>query len=106
MNKVILMGRLTRDPEIRSKETVVARYTLAINRRYKQEGDASTDFINCVTFGRNAEFVEKYLKQGVKVIIVGRIQTGSYTNKDGEKKYTFDIVVEEHQFAESKREDD
>lgn len=106
MNKVILMGRLTRDPEIRSKETIVAaRYTLAVNRRYKQEGDSSTDFINCVTFGRNAEFAEKYLKQGLKIVIVGRIQTGSYTNKDGEKKYSFDIVVEEHEFAESKKDE-
>lgn len=107
MNKVILVGRLTRDPEIRytsgQNQTAVGRYTLAVDRRYKKEGDEQTaDFINCVTFGRGAEFAEKYLHQGTKIAVVGRIQTGSYTNKDGQRVYTTDIVVEEHEFAESK----
>ena len=93
MNKVILVGRLTRDPEIRytsgQNQTAVGRYTLAVDRRYKKEGDEQTaDFINCVTFGRGAEFAEKYLHQGTKIAVVGRIQTGSYTNRDGQKVYT------------------
>ena len=106
MNKVILMGRLTRDPEVRYSQgesaNAVARYTLAVDRRFKREGDATADFINCVSFGRAAEFAEKYLRQGVKIAVTGRIQTGSYTNKDGVRVYTTDVVVEEQEFAESK----
>lgn len=107
MNKVILMGRLTRDPEVRysagENATAVARYTLAVDRRYRREGsDQTADFIGCVVFGRGAEFAEKYLRQGTKIAITGRIQTGSYTNKDGVKVYTTDVVVEEQEFAESK----
>ncbi|MBA4685742.1 MAG: single-stranded DNA-binding protein [Candidatus Galacturonibacter soehngenii] len=106
MNKVILMGRLTRDPEVRYSQgdnaTAVARYSLAVDRRFKRDGEQSADFINCVAFGKSAEFAEKYLRQGMKIAITGRIQTGSYTNKDGQKVYTTDIVVEEHEFAESK----
>ena len=107
MNKVILMGRLTRDPEIRysagENQTAVARYTLAVDRRFKRQGDEQTaDFINCVVFGRGAEFAESYLHQGTKIVAVGRIQTGSYTNKDGQRVYTTDVVVEEQEFAESK----
>lgn len=106
MNKVVLMGRLTRDPEIRwttgSQPMAIARYTLAVDRRFKKDGEASADFISCVTFGKNAEFVEKYIHKGTKIIVSGRIQTGSYTNRDGQKVYTTDVVVEEHDFAESK----
>ena len=102
MNKVILVGRLTRDPEIRSGESAVARYILAVERRFRREGEATADFISCVAFGRSAEFAEKYLRQGMKVVISGRIQTGSYTNKDGVRVYTTDVVVEEQEFAESK----
>ena len=105
MNKVILMGRLTRDPEVRYSQgetsTAVARFTLAVDRRFRRD-DASTDFIGCVAFGRNAEFIEKYFRQGTKALITGRIQTGSYTNRDGQKVYTTDVVVEETEFAESK----
>ena len=105
MNKVILMGRLTRDPEVRYSQgenaTAVARFTLAVDRRMRRE-DASTDFIGCVAFGRNAEFIEKYFRQGTKALITGRIQTGSYTNRDGQKVYTTDVVVEDQEFAESK----
>lgn len=107
MNKVILMGRLTREPEVRYSQgenaTAIARYTLAVDRRFKRDGsDQTADFIGCVAFGRSAEFAEKYLHQGTKIAITGRIQTGSYTNKDGQKVYTTDIVVEEQEFAESK----
>ena len=106
MNKVILMGRLTRDPEVRYSQgesaNAVARYTLAVDRRFKRDGDATADLINCVSFGRAAEFAEKYLRQGVKIAVTGRIQTGSYTNKDGVRVYTTDVVVEEQEFAESK----
>lgn len=106
MNKVILMGRLTRDPEVRysqgENQTAIARYSLAVNRRFKREGDPEADFINCVAFGKQAEFAEKYLKKGTKMTITGRIQTGSYTNKDGVKVYTTDVIVEEQEFAESK----
>ena len=102
MNKVILMGRLVRDPEVRSGEMTVARYTLAVDRRFKREGEASADFINCVAFGKSGEFAEKYFRKGTKVAICGRIQTGSYTNRDGQKVYTTDIIVEEQEFAESK----
>ena len=106
MNKVILMGRLTRDPEIRysqgNDQMAIARYTLAVDRRFNRNGDQTADFINCVAFGRSAEFAEKYLKQGTKIVATGRIQTGSYTNKDGNKVYTTEVVVEEQEFAESK----
>lgn len=106
MNKVILMGRLTRDPDIRysagDNNSAVARYTLAVDRRFKRDGDQSADFINCVAFGRSAEFAEKYFHQGIKIVVTGRIQTGSYTNRDGNKVYTTDVVVEEQEFAESK----
>ena len=102
MNKVILCGRLTRDPEVRyssgENQTAVARYTLAVDRRDEQ----TADFINCVVFGRGAEFAENYLHQGTKIIAEGRIQTGSYTNKDGQRVYTTDVVVENQEFAESK----
>ena len=108
MNKVILMGRPTRDPEVRYSQTqsgeqmAIARYTLAVDRRYKRDGEQTADFISCVAFGKSAEFAEKYLRQGTKIAISGRIQTGSYTNKDGNKVYTTDVVVEEQEFAESK----
>ena len=106
MNKVILMGRLTRDPEVRysqgERPIAVARYTLAVNRTFKRAGEPDADFINCVTFGRSAEFAEKYFRQGIRIVVSGRIQTGSYTNRDGVKVYTTDIVVEDQEFAESK----
>ena len=106
MNKVILMGRLTRDPEVRysqgERPVAVARYTLAVNRTFKRAGEPDADFINCVTFGRSAEFAEKYFRQGIRIVVSGRIQTGSYTNRDGVKVYTTDIVVEDQEFAESK----
>ena len=108
MNKVILMGRLTRDPEVRYSQgensSAIARYTLAVDRRFRRnnDGEQSVDFINCVAFGRAAEFAEKYFRQGLKVIVTGRIQTGSYTNKDGQKVYTTDVFIEEQEFAESK----
>ena len=103
MNKVYLIGRTTKEPDVRyastkdGKQMAIARYTLAVDR--KGEG---TDFINCVAFGKQGEFVEKYLKKGTKIAVVGRIQTGSYTNKDGQKVYTTDVVVEEHEFCEKK----
>lgn len=106
MNKVILMGRLTRDPDVRyssgEKPMAIARYTMAVDRRFKRDGEANADFIGCVAFGRQAEFAEKYLRQGIKIAISGRVQTGSYINKDGNKVYTTDIVVEDQEFAESK----
>ena len=106
MNKVILMGRLTRDPEMRYAQnengTAVARYTLAVDRRSKRDENQDADFIRCVVFGKGAEFAEKYLAKGIKIAVTGRIQTGSYTNKDGQKVYTTDVVVEEQEFAESK----
>lgn len=107
MNKAILMGRLTRDPEVRysqgENQTAIARFTLAVDRRFKRAGETQeADFIGCVAFGKQAEFVEKYFKQGMKMVAVGRIQTGSYTNKDGQKVYTTDVVAEEIEFAESK----
>ena len=107
MNKVILMGRLTRDPEVRYSQgenaMAVARYTLAVDRRFNRNNDDQTaDFINCVAFGRSGEFAEKYLHKGTKIAITGRIQTGSYTNKDGVRVYTTDVVVEDQEFAESK----
>ena len=106
MNKVILMGRLTRDADIRysagENSTAVARYTLAVDRRFRRDGEQTADFISCVAFGRTAEFAEKYFHQGIRIVISGRIQTGSYTNRDGVKVYTTDVVVEEQEFAESK----
>lgn len=107
MNKVILMGRLTRDPETRYSQgqnpTAVSRYTLAVDRRIKKEGETNADFINCIAFGKSGEFAEKYFRKGMKVAVTGRIQTGSYTNKDGQKVYTTDIIVEEQEFCESKQ---
>lgn len=107
MNKVILMGRLTRDPEIRyaqnENSTCIANYTLAVDRKYKRQGDEQTaDFIRCVAMGKGGEFAEKYLHQGTKIVVEGRIQTGSYTNKDGQRVYTTDVMVESQEFAESK----
>ena len=106
MNKVVLMGRLTRDPDVRYSQgetpLAIARYTLAVDRRFKRNGEQDADFINCVAFGRTAEFAEKYLKQGTKMVVSGRIQTGSYTNRDGVKVYTTEVVIEEQEFAESK----
>lgn len=106
MNKVILMGRLCADPEVRysqnENQTAVARYRLAVDRRFKREGDQTADFIPCVAFGKAAQFAEYYLHRGTKIIITGRIQTGSYTNRDGQKVYTTDVVIEEQEFAESK----
>ena len=108
MNKVILMGRLTRNPDVRysqngDQQMCIAKYTLAVDRRGK---DAGADFISCVAFGKNGDFAEKYLKQGTKIVVSGRIQTGSYTNKDGQKIYTTDVVAEEQEFAESKGSED
>ena len=102
MNKVILMGRLTREPDVRrtTDGTVIARYTLAVDRRFGKDNGA--DFISCVVFGKGAEFTEKYLQQGTKIVATGRIQTGSYTNKEGKKVYTTDVVIEDQEFAESK----
>ena len=112
MNKVILMGRLTRNPEVRysagDSSMAIARYTLAVDRRFTRRGEdnngATADFIPCVAFGRSAEFAEKYFRQGLKVVVTGRIQTGSYTNKDGVKVYTTEVIVEEQEFAESRAE--
>lgn len=107
MNRVILMGRLTRDPDVRYSQgdnaMAIARYTLAVDRRQARSNDGqNADFISCVAFGRSAEFAEKYLHQGTKILVSGRIQTGSYTNRDGQKVYTTDVVVEDQEFAESK----
>ena len=104
MNKAFLIGRPTDNPDVRysnkdNQQICIARYTLAVNRKGK---DAGTDFINCVAFGKNGEFAEKYIKKGVKIAVSGRIQTGSYTGKDGQKRYTTDVVVEEHDFCERK----
>ena len=105
MNKVILIGRLTRDTETRySGELAISRYTLAVDRRFKKDGEPEADFINCVAFGKSGEFAEKYFRKGMKVSVAGRIQTGSYTNNEGVKVYTTDIVVEEQEFCESKKE--
>lgn len=104
MNKVILIGRFTRDPEVRYTDggTSIARFSLAVDRRYKQEGGQDADFPNCVAFGKTGEFIEKYFSKGMKIEVYGRIQTGSYTNNDGQKVYTTDVVVEEAYFVESK----
>ena len=106
MNKVILMGRLTKNPEIKytgkDNDMAVARYTLAVNRRYKRDGEQEADFISCVTFGKSAEFAQKYLYKGMRIVIDGRISTGSYKDKDGKTIYTTDVIVEEHEFAQNK----
>lgn len=106
MNKVILMGRLVRDPEVRYSQgenpTAIARYTLAVDRRFNRTEDNNADFINIVAFGKAGDFAEKYLNKGTKVVVTGRIQTGSYTNKDGQKVYTTDVIAEDQEFAESK----
>lgn len=106
MNKVILMGRLVADPEVKHSQgentTAIARYRLAIDRKFKKDGEQTADFIPCIAFGKSAEFAEKYLHKGTKIAVTGRIQTGSYTNKDGQKVYTTDVVVEEQEFCESK----
>ena len=109
MNKAILMGRLTRDPDITYKtdangnQLAIARYTLAVDRRYKKDGEQTADFIRCVAFGKNGEFAEKYFHQGIKIVIEGRIQTGSYQDNDGKTVYTTDVIVEGQEFAESKK---
>ena len=104
INRVVLVGRLTRDPELRKTQsgTSVCSFTMAVGRRASTQGQPDADFINCVAFGRTAEFAEKYLKQGTKMVVSGRIQTGSYTNRDGVKVYTTEVVIEEQDFAESK----
>lgn len=106
MNKVILMGRLTKNPEIKyagkDNDMAVARYTLAVNRRNKRDGEQEADFISCVTFGKSAEFAQKYLRKGIRIVIAGRISTGSYKDKDGKTIYTTDVIVEEHEFAQNK----
>lgn len=114
MNRAILMGRLTRDPEVRysqgERPMAIAKYTLAVDRRRRRDQDNNSDqqtadFINCVAFGRSGEFAEKYFRQGLRVLVSGRIQTGSYVNKDGQKVYTTDIIIEEQEFADSKKSD-
>ena len=103
MNKIVVMGRLVRDPEIRtSNSTTIARFILAVDRRFKREGQADADFFNCTAFGKTAEFAEKYLKQGTKILVTGRMEQDNYTNKDGQKVYSWNLVVEEIEFAESK----
>ena len=106
MNKVILMGRLVRDPEVRysqgANQTAVARFSLAVDRKFKREGEPEADFFNCTSFGKQAEFVERYLHKGTKVVLSGRIQNNNYTNKDGQMVYAIQIMVEEIEFAESK----
>ena len=106
MNKVIMMGRLTRDPEVRCSQGVsqiaIARFSLAVDRKWKREGEPDADFFNCTVFGRQADFVEKYLRKGIKIIVAGRIQNDNYTNKEGQKVYAVQIIVDEIEFAESK----
>ena len=106
MNKVIMMGRLTRDPEVRysqgASQTAIARFSLAVDRKWKREGEPDADFFNCTVFGRQADFVEKYLRKGIKIIVAGRIQNDNYTNKEGQKVYAVQIIVDEIEFAESK----
>lgn len=108
MNKVVLVGRLTRDPEVRYSQgesaTAVGRYTVAVDRRFKRDNEPTADFIPCVVFGRSAEFAEKYFRQGMRVSVSGRIQTGSYTNKEGVRVYTTEVIVEDQEFAESRAE--
>ena len=106
MNKVILMGRLTRDPDVRysqgASQTAVGRFSIAVDRRFKREGEPDADFFNCTTFGKQAEFVEKYLHKGIKIVVVGRIQNDNYTNKEGQMVYSVRVMVDEIEFAESK----
>ena len=106
MNKVILMGRLTRDPEVRysqgASQTAIARFSIAVDRRFKREGEPDADFFNCTCFGKQAEFVERYLHKGVKVVLSGRVQNDNYTNKDGQMVQSVRIMVDEIEFAESK----
>ena len=106
MNKVILMGRLTRDPEVRvstgERQTTIGRFSIAVDRRFKREGQAEADFFNCTTFGKQAEFVEKYLHKGTKVVVVGSVQNDNYTNKEGQQVYSVRVIVEDVEFAESK----
>lgn len=108
MNKVILCGRLTKEPDVRysqgATQMCIAKYTIAVDRRFKRDGEPTADFINCVAFGKAGEFAEKYFRKGTKIIVSGRIQTGSYTNNNGQKVYTTDVVVEEQEFAESKNQ--
>lgn len=108
MNKVELVGRLTRDPEVRYSQnennTAVARFSVAVNRRYVKDGEQTADFISCVAFGKTAEFIERYFRKGNAIGITGRIQTGSYTNKDGAKVYTTDVLIEEVEFVEKKQD--
>ena len=106
MNKVILIGRLTSDPEVHytQNDTAIARYTLAVDRMFKRDGEPQADFIRCVAFGKPAEFAERYLCKGIKIAVTGRIQTGSYTNRDGQKVYTTDVVAESQEFCEKKAE--
>ena len=110
MNKVILIGRLTKYPETRYSQgqssTCISRYSLAVDRQFKRDGEQAADFLNCVAFGKQGEFAEKYLKKGTKIAVTGRLQTGSYTDRDGKKVYTTDVVVESHEFVESKKEGD
>lgn len=110
MNKIILLGRLTRDPEVRYSQgensMAIARFTLAVNRRFKRQGEPEADFFNCTAFGKQAEFVEKYLKQATKIMLSGRVQNDNYTNKEGQKVYSVQIMVEELEFAESKGNSD
>ena len=104
MNKCFFMGRLTKDPEVRqATNTYVARFSIAVDRRYKKDGEPTADFISCVAFGKTAEFIEKYFKKGMKIALEGRLQTGSYTNKENQKVYTTDVIVEVVEFAESKQ---
>lgn len=106
MNKVIMMGRLTRDPEVRysqnANSSAIANFSIAVNRRFKREGEPDADFFNCTAFGKQAEFVEKYLRKGIKIVISGRLQNNDYTNKDGQQVYGVKIMIEEIEFAESK----
>ena len=111
MNRVILMGRPTKDPEVKyttgETQTAIARFTLAVDRRKTQNNpEPGADFIGCVAFGSRAEFIEKYIKKGTKILVTGRLQTGSYTNKDGQKVYTQDVVIEDAEFAESKKSEE
>ena len=110
MNKWIGVGRIVRDPEVRYTQgenaTAIARYTVAVDRRFKRDGEPTADFINCVAFGKTGEFAEKYFTKGMRVAVSGRLTTGSYTNKDGVKVYTTEVTVEEHEFAQSKSENE
>lgn len=106
MNKVILVGRLTKDPEVNyNGDLAIAKYTLAVDRQFKKDGDNGTDFLNCVAFGRSGHFAENYLHQGMKIAVEGRIQTGSYENKKGETVYTTDIIIDHQEFVESKKQE-